>query len=389
MKRLHPLLLCLSLSSLSGCGSDSNQTTTTDKVISVPPNHPLGENPELCATQEGTKLINWAALENEYCYELSNFNLFEKLSSTSIIPKSPGIIYELNSSLFTDHARKYRYIYVPENSKIGYTELESFSFPIGTTLVKVFSLPSDTSLDIEEIIEIRLLIKRNNGWATLVYKWLNEFSEGYFTVAGDIIESTISHNGLANLFDYRIPTFGQCVTCHQNNEGEAHITPIGLKARHLNKKIIFNELEINQLVLWDNLGIIDNLPNDLSTIDTAPDWKDTSKDLQNRAKAYLDINCAHCHTEGGSGALSGLRMEYWRKAIDYSHGVCNESQGWRVGGFDIWPGRGDLSHIPLRITLTAAKDRMPPIGRSLVDEEAAQLISDWIDTLPYQACSGV
>lgn len=389
MTLFNQLLLFICACLLVACGSDTNQIKESNSSLSAPPKHPLGENPEACEVQNSMGEINWPALEKEYCHKLSDFNLFNSLSTASIVPKYPGMQYELNSALFTDHARKYRYIYTPNNSKIDYSELDTFNFPLGTTLVKIFSLPNDTSTDDENLIEIRLLIKRDNGWTTLVYKWHEEYSDGFFTVAGGIIESTVSHNGVANLFDYRIPTFGQCATCHQNNEGEARITPIGLKARHLNKEIMFNNVKINQLTLWDNLGILNNLPSDLSSIDTAPNWKDTSKNLQDRAKAYLDINCAHCHTEGGSGALSGLRMEYWRKTIDYSHGVCNESQGWRVGGYDIWPGRGDISHIPLRITLTAAKDRMPPIGRSLVDEEAAQLISDWIDTLPYQTCSGV
>ena len=388
MKYLKYLSIILYCFVSVGCGSQSDELDLNNTENTNPPIHPLGDNPEICSNTDIDNTVNWEALENEYCYKLSNFNLFDNFSNISITPKLPGLSYELNSELFTDHARKYRFLFIPENEKITYNELEAFTFPIGSTLVKVFSLPSDTSSEDEEVIEVRLLVRRINGWVTLVYKWIPEFSEGYFTVAGDIIESVVSHNGVANAFDYRIPTFGQCATCHQNNANEAKITPIGLKARHLNRNITYNNLEINQLTLWNSLEIINNLPSDITSIDTAPNWRDSSKELQDRAKAYLDINCAHCHTEGGSGDLSGLRMEYWRKTIDYSHGVCNESQGWRVGGYDIWPGRGDVSHIPLRITLTSAKDRMPPIGRSLVDSEAAQLISDWIDTLPYRECGG-
>ena len=376
------IVLCSSL--LSSCGHDTEISDTTD---TLPPEYPLGENPDICEEASLLESVNWQAIQNEFCYKLSNFNLFEIVSHDLITPRAPGLLYELNSALFTDHARKYRYLYIPEGLKVEYSALNTFEFPLGSTLVKVFNLPTDTSVAGEEIIEIRLLVKRKNGWVTLVYKWIHELSDGYFTFSGDIVESVITHNGVAEAFNYRIPTFGQCATCHQNNSGGAEITPIGLKARHLNKLITYNETNINQLELWRSLNILSNLPDDLTSIDTAPDWKDETKNLQDRAKAYLDINCAHCHTEGGSGELSGLKMEYWRKDINYTHGRCNESQGWRGGYFDIWPGDGENSAIPRRIRHTEPKDKMPPIGRSLADMEAAQLISDWIDSLPYQECA--
>lgn len=129
------------------------------------------------------------------------------------------------------------------------------------------------------------------------------------------------------------------------------------------------------------------LPEDFSTIDLSPDWKNESYSLEVRAKSYLDINCAHCHREEGAASLSGLRLEFGRKSIDYNHGVCNSAHGWRGGGFDIWPGRSDLSSLPQRMTFSAAPDRMPPLGRSVVDSDAVELIKQWIDSMPYQECS--
>lgn len=81
-----------------------------------------------------------------------------------------------------------------------------------------------------------------------------------------------------------------------------------------------------------------------------------------------------------------MRLEYWRTSLDYSHGVCNIAHGWRGGGFDIWPGRGDKSSIPLRMELSEATDRMPPIGRAVADKEAVALIREWIDAMPLQEC---
>ena len=34
------------------------------------------------------------------------------------------------------------------------------------------------------------------------------------------------------------------------------------------------------------------------------------QDLDAKARSYLDINCAHCHIEGGSADTSGLYLDY-------------------------------------------------------------------------------
>ena len=36
------------------------------------------------------------------------------------------------------------------------------------------------------------------------------------------------------------------------------------------------------------------------------DWADQNANLDDRARSYLDINCGHCHIEGGSADTSGL-----------------------------------------------------------------------------------
>jgi len=298
--------------------------------------------------------------------------------------RQPGVKYSLNSSLFTDFAIKNRFIFIPPDTKITYDELNAFGFPLGSVIVKVFSMPENTLDANGNLIEIRLLIHRENGWATLPYKWNTQESDAVLNVTGETLIIPVQQGDETLVSEYQIPSPADCRTCHENN---GFASPIGIKARHLNRDVLLNDTTVNQLQYWASIGVLNDLPTDLSSIDTAPNWKDDSHTLQNRAKAYLDINCSHCHSDGGSGALSGLRLEYWRKSIDYNHGVCNSSHGWRGGGFDIWPGQGEVSSIPVRMRHTDPKDRMPPVGRSLVDEDAAQLMSDWIDTLPYQDCA--
>ena len=328
--------------------------------------------------------INWQALQQLNCDKLSSYGLLTKSENTLIPINESGISYKLNSALFTDHTRKYRYLFLPKDTTINYSSNNSFELPTGSVLVKISSMPIDTSQNKENIIEVRLLIKREKNWYALPYIWDENSSDGYLDDSGESKDIALTHNNNGLISHYTIPSPADCLVCHQGEDGT---TPIGLKSRHLNLNITYDNQAINQLTHWKNLGILTNLPSSLSSIDTAPNWEDESQPLQNRAKAYLDINCAHCHNDFGSGALSGLRLEYWRKNINYNHGVCNSSHGWSGGGFDIWPGRGEISSIPIRMRHTGAKDRMPPIGRSLVDEKAADLISQWIDSLPYEDCA--
>lgn len=374
------LLTLISLIFLHGCYNENNSSNKINE-----PKNPFGTNPIECETKVDGE-INWTAIYNFNCNKLSEYGLFKSIKNNVYTTHEDITPYHLNNTLFTDFTRKYRFILLPTGKKIDYIETDTFNFPIGSTLIKIFALPEDVQKEPENILEVRLLIKRENGWEFLPFVWYPELSDAYLSVTGTIKEHTIISNNLPYTFDYRTPSKGQCSVCHVTKiNDKTFLTPIGPKARNLN--YLDPNSHVNQLQYWSSIGILTALPEDLSSIEFAPNWQDQTATLEDRAKAYLDINCAHCHSDGGSGELSGLRLEYWRKDIDYKHGICNPSHGWRGGGFDIWPGRGEISSIPIRMRHTEPKDRMPPIGRSLVDEEAAQLISDWIDTLPYESCA--
>ncbi|WP_430462229.1 SO2930 family diheme c-type cytochrome [Thalassolituus sp. LLYu03] len=356
------------------------------------PDYELGDqNPAGCEQHSGG-INTTALLTSQPCLRLSDYGLFTDPGEPRANPVAPGIAYSLNSTLFSDHARKYRYLFLPETQgqvePATYTEEGPLNFPVGTVLVKVFALPTDTAIshwDSEDIIEVRLLIHRADGWLGLPYRWHPDLKDGYFHGGGDTVPAVIRHEGIDIDVSYSMPTYASCRTCH-NDDG--HMIPIGPKARHLNKWLATDDGgSINQLADWAARGLLRGAPQDTGHLPLAPDWRNAEARLQDRAKAYLDINCAHCHSDTGAASLSGLRLEYNRASIDYTHGVCNSAHGWRGGGFDIWPGRGDDSSLPLRMELNGAPDRMPPLGRSIADDEAVALIRAWINTLPPQDCS--
>lgn len=371
----------LTVLTLVACGSDSASSDPNNSSSNYKTDRP---NPIVC--NQNDQEINWAALASVRCNLLSDYGLFNS-APNQIKASKGGIHYQLNSELFSDHARKYRYIYLPENTKIGYQQDDSLDFPVGTVLVKVFALPSISTADASEhIIEVRLMVHWENGWVFIPYVWDEAQQDAYLAIGGSITPVNFDHNNKRLDFDYESPSLQRCGHCHQvKKNGKTDFLPIGPKARHLNRSINIDEKEVNQLEHWQSVGLIE-LPSN-SLLPYAPDWRDSSQNLQQRAKAYLDVNCAHCHSPYGAAALSGLRLEYTRTDIDRSHGVCNSSHGWRGGGFDIWPGNGEDSSIPRRMQMDGATDRMPPIGRAVSDDEAVLLMQKWIDSMPEVQCS--
>lgn len=374
--RIRALFIVSLIIAFSGCGGSSNNKS---KESTEPPTTNRG----VCV--QNISGINWPALLEKRCELLSDYGLFTGLPNNP--NESLGLYYELSNELFIDHARKYRYIYLPPNTTLNANQEGHLDFPIGSILVKVIALPTTSTSSAEErIAEVRLMVLRDNGWIFIPYVWDETLKDARLNPSGSLIPASFFANEKQLNFIYESPSQNRCEQCHQNRtEGTLTFVPIGPKVRLLNRSIEIESQTVNQLEHWQTQGIID-LPKDVTDLPATPSWRDETFSLQQRAKAYLDINCAYCHTDHGAAALSGLRLEYSR-TLGYNHGVCNSSHGWRGGGYDIWPGRGDISSIPLRMELDEATDRMPPIGRVVADEEAILLIRQWIDSMPLRNCS--
>ncbi len=118
-----------------------------------------------------------------------------------------------------------------------------------------------------------------------------------------------------------------------------------------------------------------------------------SADLDDRARGYLDVNCAHCHQPLiGAADTSGLFLEYDRP-FGRDAGECKPpvAAGPGTGGFDyaIVPGNAAESIMDFRIDSDDIEVRMPEIGRSIIHTEGVQLIRDWINAMDPVDCSAI
>jgi len=322
------------------------------------------------------------------CPKLSDYRLFA-VATEPRRNANGGIPYDLTTPLFSDYTEKHRFVFVPPGSAAVYRPQSVFDFPIGTVISKTFAVREDLrdALSAEELIETRLLIRRRNGWVALPYIWMDDGSDALLSVAGGTREiNWIDINGVPQNTRYEIPDSNNCADCH----GGRKLIPIGPKARLLNKTYPYPSGTYNQIEHWSAQGILNGAPDALDRIVTIPGSGDTTAPLDERARGYLDINCAHCHSPAGTADTSGLFLGYFEED-DFEYGICKPpvAAGDGAGTLDyaIVPGDAEASIMVFRMASSEPDIRMPELGRSVVHEEGLQLVADWINAMEQDDCA--
>ena len=197
-------------------------------------------------------------------------------------------------------------------------------------------------------------------------------------------------------FTYVVPNENQCAGCHVVNLKTKQIAPIGTKARHLNRDYAYESGNENQLSHWTKLGYLTGVNDEMHAPKNA-DWRDTHQPLDARARAYLDINCGHCHNPKGPANTTALDLSIFANADRYL-GLCKPpvAAGRGTGDhfFDLVPGKPQDSILPFRMRSSEPGVMMPEQGRSTTHREGVQLIEEWISamqgpcTSPEQAGQG-
>lgn len=310
--------------------------------------------------------------ENLSEYGFFTGNIKELKPASGIIP------YSLNTPLFSNYAEKLRFIKLPAGKKVIFNDSAVFDMPKGTVLIKNFYYPLDFRHPEKgrKIIETRLLAHREEGWSTYQYIWNEDQTEATFEPIGDAI--TVSYTdakGKKVNAPYVIPNQAQCKGCHsQGNQ----LIPIGLAARHLSGDYAYETGNQNQLTYWASHNMID-LPS--AKIQANANWLDKSASLNDRARAYLDINCGFCHNPAGPANTSGLFLDIHNAnptALGINKPPVAAGRGSGDREYDIVPGSPHKSIMIYRMTSTDPGVAMPEIGREQIHKEGIALISEWI-----------
>ena len=319
-----------------------------------------------------------------------------------------GVVpYDLNTPLFTDYAHKLRTVWMPKGTTAKYQPTDTLDFPVGTVISKTFYYPraadgkfgdvarnDDYSRDFAgqgldmanvRLIETRILVHRKDGWAAIPYVWNDAQTEATLARTGAVLPlALVGTDNAREDFNYVVPDESQCQSCHAQDWIDRKVHPIGPKARHINKDYHYADGSANQLEHLARLGYLSGLPA-LAEVPRDANWEDTRATLDARARAYLDINCGHCHNANGAANTTGLTLDAGTPE-DRHLGICKPptaaGQGTGDHFFDIVPGQPDESILPYRLSSKEPGVMMPELGRSTVHREGVALIKAWIAAQP-------
>ena len=322
-------------------------------------------------------------IETNALKQLSDYGFF-KGQLAQLNPNEDVYPYAINTPLFTDYAKKARFIYLPNGKQMDFKPNGPLDFEDGAILIKNFYYPNDERNPVagRRIIETRLLIKEKGVWNPLNYLWNEDQTDADLDYVGKTMAvNWVNSEGKNKKLDYVVPNLNQCKNCHNTNN---KIVPIGPTAAQLNQRYRSLQEDINQLDYFKKLGILKGLST-AETQDKMPIWNDVlTGSVEERAKAYLDANCAHCHSAQGSAKNAGLYLNYHEKD-QRRRGVFKPPIAAGKGSgdhqYDIVPGKPEESIFMYRMISNDPAIRMPEIGRSVVHQDGVDLLQQYIKGL--------
>lgn len=288
---------------------------------------------------------------------LSSYGIYQG-EIGEIIPSEDFQLFDISSTLYSNYSEKQRLIKLPDGKKILKEGVRTPSFPNGTVLVKTFYYyvdERDVSLG-KQIVETRLLIKESDQWNVATYIWNDSQTEATLELNGfDTSVSWITATGENRAIDYHFPDQNECVSCHQF---ESEVVFLGPTLRNLNVEVVRDSTVVNQLEYLQSIGMLEDF--DHSLINDIPDYKDLGESLSDRGRAYLDMNCAHCHNPSA-----------WKKpaerGFDFRYEMPLSSTG--------------ISSTKDKIKEVVRNGEMPFLGVTEPHDEGVDLIVEYIESL--------
>jgi len=340
--------------------------------------------------------------------------------------------YQVNAPFWSDGLLKERYIALPVGKGDGpagpatLTGKGGWNFPDGTVILKSFAtVPDAGQPGRKQWIESRLMVKQQNEWAGYSYRW-DDSGNAATLVASDGAEREVIHtgpDGKTRRQKWRYPSRAECMVCHTR---AANFT-LGLCTAQMNTVMDYSGGKAGQIQVLGALGTV--VPEadyrqsalaearsrgvSLGLKDQAlAEWeknlgpqpgqrplsdqgrllppakypalvnpRDTSADLNLRARSWLHSNCSACHQEAGGGNAR-INLEF-ATSLDQMRLLDEKPLHTTFDLPDarlVAPGSPERSVLLKRIS-TRGTGQMPPLASHLPDEEGVRLISDWIRSL--------
>lgn len=297
-----------------------------------------------------------------------------KTVASDVQAYTPGLV------LWSDGADKQRWIYLPPGQKIDTSDMDEWTFPVGTKVFKEFSLPlEDGGAPVR--IETRMIWKRAVGsWYPTTYRW----SADGTTSTTELLTGQLDVDGLG----YEVPSQGECYTCHEGRQDFV----LGFEAVALSapaaQGLTMTQLEAMSLLTVAPTGSL-AVPGDA---------------IQAPILGWLHANCGvACHNRGNTGqaSFSGFYMRLDVATLASVPSTDVYTTGWdqMTKAFFIPGATSTYRLLQCNTAQSAAyyradhrdgvdgiadQTQMPPIDSHKVDSTAMAQLAAWIN----EGCDG-
>lgn len=318
------------------------------------------------------------------------------------IPLEALLPFDLNAALWSDWADKQRFLVLPDGAQIEVAADGDFLFPVGTMLVKTFSI---NGIKLETRFLVRYPDKdMEQNWAGFAWDWNDLQTDAELVPDGPTMPFDIA--GKVPNQQWTIPARDECMNCHNRASGRA----LGPELIQINREFAYRgNVRANQLHTWRALGMFSNPPEgsvaDLGRLlpyDSEDDQYVPTITNEERAKSYLHINCALCHRDAEmlpADVPEEVTDDFRIQQTLPNMGICDVVPALDTVGIAeadariLAPGSADNSVMYARMNCdqdcidNIGEYRMPPVATALVDPLGTQIIQTWINGLTVGECT--
>ena len=343
-----------------------------------------------------------SAVAHDFPKRLSETGLFK--DTATMLPEDGVLSYSVNSPLWSDNAKKFRYLAIPGKGTVDFDDVlypetppaapAGWRFPDGTVTVKTFAVETEKgNPDSLRRLETRIMHHKkmdgdDNGygaqvWRGYTYVWNEDQSDAILLgKEGGDIEFKVKDaavEGGEYVQRWHFPSRAECTLCHTM----ASRYVLGINTLQMNKDHDYNGIVANQIDTFNHIGIFTKkLEKTAKSFPRIVDHRNNEEPTHLRARSYLMSNCSHCHRRwgGGNAEFSLLANKTLEEAA-----VIGVTPG--QGTFKlrdpalIVPGEPERSLIYHRMTLEGL-GRMPHVAANIKDDPAVELVRRWIQGLP-------
>lgn len=312
---------------------------------------------------------------------LSDTGLF-----TSVPDQQPaaGVVpYSINAPMWQDGATSRRWIALPGNSRVEAKD-GKWTFPEGAVLVKTLSLSGAGGQTVN--VETQLLHFNGSDWNGYSYRW-NELQQDAELVPEEGDQATWNLGTVAadqqpQPVEWQYNSRADCLRCHNPWSGP----PLAFDAMHLGRDLShgapdgIQKSPHNQLEWLDAVAVTQQAAARVDR-STLVNPHDSEPSLDQRARSYLHVNCAHCHRIHAGGAV--LAQMTFDLPIDKTQMVDALPTQGDLGIKDarvIRPGDPGRSVLLHRIA-KSGQGRMPRLGSHEIDAAGLSLLYRWVEQM--------